>query len=147
MKNYIKLLFILPYILSILLLDFNYFNSLKVIITIQSYVIVTLLIISYLLKFLSIFYIYSNFNIKDLKDYNKYLYTNMLFNIMAIFSLAIINNLFLVFSTTVICLLSNLFLYYETKSYDKKIAHYLIFSVYLSLFFAVFGLITYFMDL
>ena len=100
MKKYIKLSFILPYILSLLLLNFNYFNSLKLIkIVPPNYIIVSLLIISYLSKYLSIFNIYSNFDIKDTKDYNKYLYTNMLFNFLTIFNLTILNNLFLVFSS------------------------------------------------
>ena len=148
MKKYIKLSFILPYILSLLLLNFNYFNSLKLIkIVPPNYIIVSLLIISYLSKYLSIFNIYSNFDIKYTKDYNKYLYTNMLFNVLTIFNLTILNNLFLVFSSITICLLSNLFLYYETKSYDKKLSIYLIPSVYLSLFCSIISLIIYFMNL
>lgn len=149
MKKYIKLSFILPYILSLLLLNFNYFNSLKLIkIVPPNYIIVSLLIISYLSKYLSIFNIYSNFDIKDTKDYNKYLYTNMLFNVLTIFNLTILNNLFLVFSSITYFVLAFKFIFIlRTKSYDKKLSIYLIPSVYLSLFCSIISLIIYFMNL
>lgn len=148
MKKYFKLLFILPFILCLFILNFNYFNSLKLPSIIPSNnIIVTFLIISYLLKFISIFKIYSIFDIKETKDYNKYLYVNIIFNIFTMISLTNIKNLFLTFSSLTICLLSNLFLYYETKSYDIKISKYLIFSVYFSLISSFLTLVIYFMNL
>lgn len=148
MKKYFKLLFILPFILCLLILNFNYFNSLKLPNIIPSnHIIVTLLIISYLLKIISIFKIYSIYDMKDTQDYNKYLYVNIIFNLSTMISLVNINSLFLTFSFITICLLSNLFLYYETKSYDIKISRYLIFSVYFSLICSISTLIIYFMNL
>lgn len=148
MKKYFKLLFILPYILSFIILDFNYFNSLKLPSIIPpNYIVTILLIISYLFKYLSIFKIYNNFDIKETKDYNRYLYTNMLFNILTMVNLRIVNSLFLTFSSITICLLSNLFLYYETKSYDKRISTYLLPSVYFSLICSFLSLFIYFMNL
>ena len=148
MKKYLKLLFILPFVFCLLILNFNYFNSLKLPNIIPpNYIIVILLIISYLLKIISILKIYCIYDMKDTKDYNKYLYANIIFNIFTMISLVNINSLFLTFSSITICLLSNLFLYYETKSYDIKISKYLLFSVYFSLVCSIFCLFIYFMNL
>lgn len=148
MRKYFKLLFILPFLFCLFILNFNFFNSLKLPSIIPpNYVITALLIISYLLKYVSIYKIYSVFDIKDTKEYNKYLYVNIIFNMITMINLVVINNLFLVFSSITICLLSNLFLYYETKSYDMKAAKYLLFSVYFSLICSFFSLFIYFMNL
>ena len=148
MKKYLKLLFILPFVFCLLILNFNYFNSLKLPNIIPpNYIIVILLIISYLLKIISILKIYCIYDMKDTKDYNNYLYANIIFNIFTMISLVNINSLFLTFSSITICLLSNLFLYYETKSYDIKISKYLLFSVYFSLVCSIFCLFIYFMNL
>ncbi|MEG0826207.1 MAG: hypothetical protein RR404_01920, partial [Bacilli bacterium] len=84
---------------------------------------------------------------KDTIDYNKYLFTNYIFNIFFMISLFIINNLFLSFCTIIVCFLSTLFLYYESKSYDLKASKYLVFNIYYNLYLSVILLVTYFMNL
>lgn len=146
--KYIKVLFVLPFILCICFLNFNYFNCLNLLPIIPpNYIIVTILCITYLLKFITICKIYNNFDIKTTKEFNKYLYTNLLFNFISIISLCVINNLFLTFSSITICSISNLFLYYETKSYSNKISKYLVPSILFSIFCCINVLIIYFMNL
>ena len=148
MKKYLKLLLIFPFILSIIILDYNYLNSLKLPSVIPpNYIITILLIISYFCKYISIFKIYSNFDVKETKEYNKYLTINIVFNIITMLNLVIVNSMFLVFSSITICLLSNLFLYYETKSYDIKSSKYLLFCIYFSLICSFLSLFIYFMNL
>ena len=95
MKKYLKLLLILPFILSIIILDYNYLNSLKLPSVIPpNYIITILLIISYFCKYISIFKIYSNFDVKETKEYNKYLTVNIVFNIITMLNLVIVNSVF-----------------------------------------------------
>lgn len=148
MKLSLRLFLLLPFILFIIMLNFNYFNLLKIPSIIPSNNIITiLLIISYLLKYISIFKFYKEYDVKTTKDYNKYLLVNIIFNFISVFSLTIINNLFLTFSSITICFLSNLFLYYETKSYDIKTSKFLLFDLFFSLICSISTLIIYFMNL
>ena len=148
MKLSLRLFLLLPFILFIIMLNFNYFNLLKIPSIIPSNNIITiLLIISYLLKYISIFKFYKEYDVKTTTDYNKYLLVNIIFNFISVFSLTIINNLFLTFSSITICFLSNLFLYYETKSYDIKTSKFLLFDLFFSLICSISNLIIYFMNL
>ena len=139
---------IIPFVLCLFLLKFNYFNSLNLINIIPpNSVIITLLAISYVLKLIGVFKIHNFFDFDNTKDFNKYLYTNALFNLIAVVSISYINSLFLAFASLVVCLISNLFLYYEMKSYDSKTSKFLIFSLYFSLISCSLMLVTYFMNL
>lgn len=149
MKKSLKfILFLIPWLVSLLFLRFNYLNSLNTLSIIPpNYILVISLLISYLTNAYSTCRIYSIYDFLETTDYNKYLFTNYLFHIFSIISLCLINNLFLSICCLAITLLSLLFLYYEAKSYDLKASKYLIFNIYYAIFIFFITIITYFMNL
>ena len=101
----------------------------------------------YFLISISVSIIYSMYNFRYIKDYNKALISNYIFNELFTFVLFYFKNLFLSFIVALANLITSLFLYYETKELDKRASNFLIPYVLFNVFATILMLTIYFMNL
>lgn len=103
--------------------------------------------ILYILISISTSSIYSKFNFKEIKEYNKTLFFNYIFNQSFSIIFFCLKNLFFSFIAALLNFISALFLYYETKELDKFSSYFLIPYVIFSLYATIVSLTTYFLNL
>jgi len=101
----------------------------------------------YILISISVTSVYSKFNFKDIKEYNKSLIFNYIFNQSFSIFFFCLENLFFSFIAALFNFISALFLYYETKELDKFSSCFLIPYVLFSLYATIVSLTTYFLNL
>ena len=102
--------------------------------------------IIYILIALSIYKIYREYNLRDIKVYNKTLVTNYFFNQLFTFIFFGLKSPFLGFVITVVVLITSLFLYYESKRLNDTSAKLLIPYIVWNIFATILSLSIYLMN-
>lgn len=103
--------------------------------------------ILYILIAFSVYLIYKENHLRDIKEYNKTLTINYLFNQLFAFVFFGLQSPFLGFVVTVIVLITSLFLYYESKRLNDTSAKLLIPYIIWNIFAAILSISVYFMNL
>ena len=103
--------------------------------------------ILYILIAISTYKIYSNFDYKKTKSYNKALIINYFFNQTFTFFFFTLKSPFLGLIDAILVFISSLFLYYETKELDKSASKYLIPYIIWNLFAVILSTSIFFMNL
>lgn len=101
----------------------------------------------YILISISVSIIYTKFSFKYIKEYNKSLIYNYIFNQSFSIIFFCFKNLFLSFIICLLNFISSLFLYYETKELDKFSSYFLIPYVLFSLYATILSLSIYILNL
>lgn len=150
MKKFLIFLisFILLFIPVFFIKDYSFYNELNLpwfSLPQPFYSIVWFIL--YFLIAISITTIYSMYHFKYIKDFNKALISNYIFNELFIFTFFYFKNLFFSLIIVLSNLITSLFLYYETKSLDKKTSNFLVPYIYFNIFATILMLTIYFMNL
>ena len=149
MKKVIRFLVILlPWFLSSLLFRSNsFYNKINLpFFALPSFLYGIIWTILYILIAISIYKVIDKYDLK-IKEYNKAIIINYIFNQLYTFIFFGIKNLFLAFIDTLFILISSINLYYETKKLDLKAAKLLIPYIIFSGFATILSLTIYFMNL
>ena len=144
------IIYLLPWFLSALLFksDTVFYKSLnKPFFAPPSILFPIVWTILYILITISIYKIYSKYNRKDIKNYDKYLIINYVSNQIFSFLFFTIKSPFLALIDTLIVLISSLFLYSETKDLDKKASYYLISYIIWNIFASILIISVFFMNI
>ena len=144
------ILFLLPWFLSSILSSskYNYYNSLNLpFFALPKWAFPIIWTLLYILISISISIIYSMYQPKYIKDYNKSLISHYIFNELFTYVLFVFKNLFFSFIIALSNLITSLFLYYETKSLDESSSKFLLPYVYFNVFATILSLTIYFINL
>ena len=140
--------FIIWIIPSIFIRDYSFYNELNLpFFALPKWAFPIIWTILYILISISISIIYNMYQPKYIKDYNKSLISNYIFNELFTYVLFVFKNLFFSFVIALSNLITSLFLYYETKSLDENASKYLLFYVYFNVFATILSLTIYFINL
>lgn len=140
--------FIIWIIPSIFIRDYSFYNELNLpFFALPKWSFPIVWTILYILISISISIIYNMYQPKYIKDYNKSLISNYIFNELFTYVLFVFKNLFFSFVIALSNLITSLFLYYETKSLDENASKYLLFYVYFNVFATILSLTIYFINL
>lgn len=140
--------FIIWIIPSIFIRDYSFYNELNLpFFALPKWAFPIVWTILYILISISISIIYNMYQPKYIKDYNKSLVSNYIFNELFTYVLFIFKNLFFSFVIALSNLITSLFLYYETKSLDENASKFLIPYVYFNVFATILSLTIYFINL
>lgn len=140
--------FIIWIIPSIFIKDYSFYNELNLpFFALPKWAFPIIWTILYILISISISIIYNMYQPKYIKDYNKSLISNYIFNELFTYILFIFKNLFFSFVIALSNLITSLFLYYETKSLDENASKFLLPYVYFNVFATILSLTIYFINL
>lgn len=140
--------FIIWIIPSLFIRDYSFYSELNLpFFALPRWTFPIIWTILYILISISISIIYNMYQPKYIKDYNKSLISNYIFNELFTYVLFIFKNLFFSFVIALSNLITSLFLYYETKSLDENASKYLLFYVYFNVFATILSLTIYFINL
>lgn len=140
--------FIIWIIPSIFIKDYSFYNELNLpFFALPKWAFPIIWTILYILISISISIIYNMYQPKYIKDYNKSLISNYIFNELFTYILFVFKNLFFSFVIALSNLITSLFLYYETKSLDENASKFLLPYVYFNVFATILSLTIYFINL
>lgn len=140
--------FIIWIVPSFFVKDFSFYNELNLpFFALPKWSFPIIWTILYILISISISIIYKMYQPKYIKDYNKSLISNYIFNELFIYVLFIFKNLFFSFVIALSNLITSLFLYYETKSLDENASKFLIPYILFNVFATILSLTIYFVNL
>lgn len=140
--------FIIWIIPSIFIKDYSFYNELNLpFFALPKWAFPIIWTILYILISISISIIYNMYQPKYIKDYNKSLTSNYIFNELFTYILFVFKNLFFSFVIALSNLITSLFLYYETKSLDENASKFLLPYVYFNVFATILSLTIYFINL
>lgn len=140
--------FIIWIIPSIFIRDYSFYSELNLpFFALPRWAFPIIWTILYILISISISIIYNMYQPKYIKDYNKSLISNYIFNELFTYILFIFKNLFFSFVIALSNLITSLFLYYETKSLDENASKFLLPYVYFNVFATILSLTIYFINL
>ena len=140
--------FIIWIIPSIFIRDYSFYNELNLpFFALPKWAFPIIWTLLYILISISISIIYSMYQPKYIKDYNKSLISHYIFNELFTYVLFVFKNLFFSFIIALSNLITSLFLYYETKSLDESSSKFLLPYVYFNVFATILSLTIYFINL
>lgn len=133
---------------SIFIRDYSFYNELNLpFFALPKWAFPIIWTLLYILISISISIIYSMYQPKYIKDYNKSLISHYIFNELFTYVLFVFKNLFFSFIIALSNLITSLFLYYETKSLDESSSKFLLPYVYFNVFATILSLTIYFINL
>lgn len=149
-KVFIFIIILVPWFLSSLLFRdcLSYFDTINIpffALPKQLYGIVWGIL--YILISVSIYKIYQNNRLKDVKNYNLILLINYIFNQLYLFLFFCLKNPLLGLIDALLIFISSLYLYIETKELDKDSAKYLVAYIIFNIYASILSITIYFMNL
>ena len=151
MKNFLKFVLILtPWFISAIIFktDKTFYKSINKPFFAPAPIIFPIVwTILYILLAISIYLIYKDNDIKQTKDYNKYLIINYVSNQAFQFLFFTIKSPFLALIDTIIVLVSSLYLYYESRKLNKTSAKLIIPYIIWNAFATILIISIFFMNL
>ena len=141
------LIYLLPWFISSLFVDNNFYQNLILpFFAPNKYIFIIMWTIIYFLLAISIYKIYDQYNFKKIKSYNYSLILNYISNILFVISFFNFKNIFLGFIFTLIILITTLNLYNETRNLNKKYSKLLFIYIIWDLFAVILNLIIYLLN-
>lgn len=149
-KVFLFIIILVPWFLSSLLFRdcLSYFDTINIpffALPKQLYGIVWGIL--YILISVSIYKIYQNNRLKDVKNYNLILLINYIFNQLYLFLFFCLKNPLLGLIDALLIFISSLYLYIETKELDKDSAKYLVAYIIFNIYASILSITIYFMNL
>lgn len=149
-KVFLFIIILVPWFLSSLLFRdcLSYFDTINIpffALPKQLYGIVWGIL--YILISVSIYKIYQNNRLKDVKNYNLILLINYIFNQLYLFLFFCLKNPLLGLIDALLIFISSLYLYIETKELDKDSAKYLVPYIIFNIYASILSITIYFMNL